>query len=316
MKSIQTLFIIGAGAHSQGHHGPAIAGLRHRLPRVYVIALDLASAESYRERFAFDDAFDSLEVALAHAKPDAVVAVTPESMTGKIFPTLLPLGVPLLMEKPFGETVEETAALCELARGHHVMISLNRRFAPVIIKVREILARRFAERRRYHIRSTMLRNRRFDNDFITATAIHLVDTTNFLGGGAAKVVTSQSWGKLDGVPAVSALLRFPDGVTGELFIASRCGRLAETYEIFGENFQIVANHISGEITVWDEGRVVETFSLDENMEPFRSQGSDVEFEAFLDAAESGSEFLARPEDALAAAKILRVLNDKFESDES
>ena len=75
---------------------------------------------------------DAVEMVEREKLDGVVVSVNP-LMLSEVARTLLPLGVPLLLEKPPGTSAAETAKLAALARQHgtRVMVGLNRRFYSV-----------------------------------------------------------------------------------------------------------------------------------------------------------------------------------------
>lgn len=300
------LAIIGVGRHSRLHHGPAIRKLRDRLRHVVVADLNIRAAEEYAADFGLDRCYGDVDEMLCAERPDGIIAVTPEAVTAEMFCKLLPRRLPLLMEKPFGETLAETGRLCRLASQERarVMLSLNRRYAPVCRKIRELLNGPLAGRPVRHVRGAMFRQSRFDSNFIRATAIHLIDMVNCFGGAPGQVVSVQASRREAGsAPAVSALLSFPSGATGELLVDSDSGFIAECYELTGRDFRIEADYFRG-YTLYEGGKITGKFELDARLPLEEREGADVELATFIDGVEqAAATFPTGPEDALAAARI-------------
>jgi predicted dehydrogenase len=118
-------------------------------------------------------------------KPDAAVLAVPVHLTAAVGAPLLERGVPLLIEKPPGRTVEEVDALIAAAQrgGRPVphQVAFNRRFVPVVQEARRRLAVIGPPAEIQHIHYEMTRVDRRDPDFST-TAIHGLDAVRFLGG--------------------------------------------------------------------------------------------------------------------------------------
>src|ERR1043165_8119272 len=77
--------------------------------------LDGARAERHRQRFGFARAYTDVAAMLDAEKRDAVVAAVPVHRTAAVGAALLERGLPLLLEKPPGQTVQEVDALIAAA---------------------------------------------------------------------------------------------------------------------------------------------------------------------------------------------------------
>lgn len=293
--------IIGAGRHSELHHGPALLALRHCLKRVTVTDLNLTAARQYAGRFQLDEAYDNLAVMLQAERPDAVIAVTPAAVTGQIFRQLLPYRLPLLMEKPFGQTLAETQELQTLAQSHQarVMISFNRRFAPVITQIKEYLKCKKV----HHIAGLMTRHQRVEPDFVTVTSIHMLDTIDFLAGDRrVKAVHSRINGN-----NVAAVGHFDDTTDFSLVIRPDTGYLSECYRVFGPNFMIDSDYFRG-LTIYEDNLIVQEFRFDVTETLAEREGAINELAAFIRQVESGApHFSPAPQDAANAAFFAQAL---------
>ena len=105
------------------------------------------------------------------------------SRTVAVGSLVLERGIPLLLEKPPGETVAEVDRLIAAAeRGGRTVphqVAFNRRFAPL---VRELRRRIEEAGPLQHLHYEMTRVERRDPDFST-TAIHGLDAVRYLAGG-------------------------------------------------------------------------------------------------------------------------------------
>lgn len=181
---IMKLCQIGCGEHARVAHGPSQARCareRGDLVLVSCCDLDAARAESFRRDFGFARAFADPVAMLDAEKPDAVVVVVPVERTVAVGSLVLERRIPLLLEKPPGETVAEVDRLITAAeKGGHVphQVAFNRRFAPLVRELR----RRIGEAGPLqHLHYEMTRVERRDPDFST-TAIHGLDAVRYLAG--------------------------------------------------------------------------------------------------------------------------------------
>jgi predicted dehydrogenase len=181
--------VIGCGEHATGSHGPALARYAAAHPgfeRAACCDLDMDRAARFQDRFGFRRSYSDALAMAEDERPDAaVVAVLPHVIAAVAAP-LLEAGVPLLIEKPPGLTVEEVDALTAAAeRGgsggvpvpHQV--GFNRRHVPLVREARRRLAEAGPVQ---HVSYAMTRYERTEPDFST-TAVHGLDTVRVLAGG-------------------------------------------------------------------------------------------------------------------------------------
>lgn len=187
MATSLKLCLIGCGAHAEGSHGPTQAHYAAMHPGLELAAccdVDGARAERHRQRFGFARAYTDVRKMIDAEKPDAAVLAVPVTLTASIASPLLERGVPLLIEKPPGHTVEEVdqlIAAAEKGRREPVphQVAFNRRFVPLVREARRRLAAVGPPEAVQHVHYEMTRVDRRDPDFST-TAIHGLDTVRFL----------------------------------------------------------------------------------------------------------------------------------------
>jgi predicted dehydrogenase len=176
---------VGCGEHARVAHGPSQARLARERPGLVLAGccdVDATRAEAFRRDFGHARAFTDVVTLLETERPDAVVVVVPVDRTAVVASTVLERGLPLLLEKPPGETVADVDRLIAASesRGRVVphQVAFNRRFAPL---VRE-LGRRIEEAGPLqHLHYEITRVERRDPDFST-TAIHGLDAVRYLAG--------------------------------------------------------------------------------------------------------------------------------------
>jgi len=176
---------IGCGEHARVAHGPSqVRCTRERADLVLAgcCDLDAARAEAFRRDFGYGRAFTDPVTMLDAVRPDAVVVVVPVEHTVAIGSLVLARGLPLLVEKPPGETVADVDRMIAAAEtgGRPVphQIAFNRRFAPL---ARELRRRIEEAGPLQHLHYEMTRVERRDPDFST-TAVHGLDAVRYLAG--------------------------------------------------------------------------------------------------------------------------------------
>ena len=184
------LCAVGCGEHATSSHGPALARYAATHPPVELAAccdVDPERAERHRARFGFARAYTNAMAMIAAERPDAVALVVPEAVTCEVGVELLRRGVPLLIEKPPGRTLDELDRLAAAAAagggGDPVphQVAFNRRFVPLVREARRRLAALASAAPIQHLHYEMTRVDRRDPDF-SATAIHGFDAVRFLAG--------------------------------------------------------------------------------------------------------------------------------------
>lgn len=176
---------IGCGEHARVAHGPAQARCAAERPDLRLAAccdLDAGRAEAYRRDFGFARAYGDLTAMLDAERPDAVVLVVPVRRTVEVGSLLLERGIPVLLEKPPGETAADVDRLVAASerggRGVPHLVAFNRRYAPLL---RELRRRIEGVGALQHLHYEMVRVERRDPDFST-TAIHGLDAVRWLAG--------------------------------------------------------------------------------------------------------------------------------------
>jgi len=176
---------VGCGEHARVAHGPSQARCARERPGLVLAGccdLDPARAESFRRDFGYARAYGDPVVMIERERPDAVVVVVPVAHTVAVGSLVLERGLPLLLEKPPGETVKDVDRLIAAAEGggrvvpHQV--AFNRRYAPLLRELRRRLAEAGPLQ---HLHYEMTRVERRDPDFST-TAIHGLDAVRYLAG--------------------------------------------------------------------------------------------------------------------------------------
>ena len=178
--------MIGCGEHALSSHGPAQARYVAEHPGTDLAGccdLDAARAAGYRAQFGFARAYTDLAAMIEAERPDAAALVVPDGLTASLGTRLLEHGLPLLIEKPPGRTLDEVDQLIAAAQrqGRTVphQVAFNRRFVPLVREARRRLAAIGPPTGIQHVHYEMTRVDRRDPDFST-TAIHGLDAVRFL----------------------------------------------------------------------------------------------------------------------------------------
>lgn len=131
--------VVGAGFFSQFH----LDGWT-QLHGVEVVALcdsDIAKATVLAKRFDIAKAYSNLQDMLDATSPDIVDVVTPPASQGALLDVLLPRGLPVICQKPFGVDYAEAQAFMRSATAHGapLIVHDNFRFMPWFQQARRLI---------------------------------------------------------------------------------------------------------------------------------------------------------------------------------
>ena len=175
---------VGCGQLASEYHGPSYAQYSVKHPGVEFVAccdLDEVKSAKFRDRFGFVRYYTDMEKMLNTEQPAAVCLVVPEHVTCNLCCKIMEMGYPVMMEKPPGRNIEELDRMIAIADAHNIptQVAFNRRHAPLVRKLRDLLNGKFDADQIHHINYDFTRVDRRDADF-SATAIHGIDTVRYL----------------------------------------------------------------------------------------------------------------------------------------
>ena len=308
--------ILGAGSHSRGNHGPALRQSSVEHPDAVELSavcdLDQNKARQYANDFRFARVYVDVHRMFERESLDALVVVTPVSLTRKIVGDLLPYGVPLLIEKPPGRDSREARELLEIARQHDTphMISFNRRFNPAVVKAREWLDQEASNRAPMLMVARILRMARREPEFIPWTGIHAVDTVHSFMGQPERI-SSQRWRSRPdtGGESCAAQVHLEDNTTALFVFAPDAGTVEESYELIGPEYSIQIDVGAACLRIFDRGEPVLSWQVPEGTPPHVQCGAMGETEAFLEAVRNGTGFGPTLADGLAALRVTEAMDE-------
>lgn len=315
--------LLGAGSHSEHVHGPSLARLAQARPGEVELAAvcDLRKdrAELFRREFGFRRAYTDLDQMLAEERPDACWVVTPIELTRELAGRVIEAGVPTLLEKPPGVSLEEARELAEVAARARApaMVAFNRRWASPIKQalawVKEYGPFEYAFAR-------MLRTRRLDERFAYGTGIHLLDCLRALGEaalGPMRAARTVRTAAAAGRYSFHVDLSFGEGRWGRCDILPTCGAVEESYALYGRDRMIVAalpwvmgggRFVPGRAELWLDGKPVEEHAYE--ADPlFLHAGFYGEAEEFAAALLEGRRPSPSPQEALSSVALAEAVQE-------
>ena len=174
--------VIGCGAMAKSGHGPAFRKYADAYPDTRLAAccdLNAEAAENFKNAFGFERAYTDYVQMLNDICPDVVSLLCPVAKTAELAIDIMQRGCHVILEKPPGRNTGECQAIADAANraGVFVRTAFNRRYTPLIVKLKEMLGEEKIRSMTYQ----MYRKNRHDPDFST-TSIHAIDAVSYIAG--------------------------------------------------------------------------------------------------------------------------------------
>jgi predicted dehydrogenase len=290
-----SIAVLGAGGHSSANHGPAFKYIKSEDPEAVELAavcdLNAEKAAAYADKFGFERTYQDVGAMLDAENIDGLVLITPVELTEQIASELLPVGIPLVIEKPPGVDSDAARRLADLAdeTGTPHMVSMNRRFSPVLVRTRQWLAKEAADRPPQVCIARMLRHNRTEETFRTWTGIHVVDAALSVMGRPDHVHATNIPTEHDDVFLAQAQVDTDIGAV-HYFMSSVVGNVEETYEFHGPDYNIQADTWNCTLKIFDANEQVVDWAVDDDRPRAYVNGTVAEMRAFIDAIAGKRDF--------------------------
>jgi len=251
--------LIGAGSHCRGNHAPALSQYAKdhsdKVELVAVCDLDREKAEKFATEYGFQTAYTDHREMIEKEQPDGCVCVMPIPLIVPLATELMKMGMPVTVEKPPGASIADAQSLVDVAKetGTPYMVSVNRRFQPLICEGREWALAQGPIR---FVRASMLRHNRREDYFVSGTAIHSIDALRFIAGDVANV---DAFKHEADTPWFHFVMQFESGAVGSLDVLTSDGSAEERYEIYGEGYRVnmaVENSREPRLQCWKDNEIV------------------------------------------------------------
>ena len=289
MRQIR-LALIGAGNHSRGNHAASLSYYAHKHPGTIELAAvcDLVEekAQAFADQFGFRKVYTNYREMIEDEHIDACVCVMPIKLIPPLAIDLMKRGMPVTIEKPMGGSLAEVREIVKTAEqtGTPNMVSVNRRFDPLIHRGVQWAKEQGNFR---YIRASILRHNRREEEFVSGTAIHCIDTLRSIGG---EIKHYRSFIQ-DGQPRwMHVVFDFESGALGTLDILPTDGCVEERYEIFGDGFRMdvcAGTSPHPALRCWKENALVVDEQASKDQPPFISVGAYAETAEFVTAIAEG-----------------------------
>ena len=308
---------VGAGNWSGYAHGPALQRLAQasRVSLELICDLQLDRARLFRDRFQYRRASDNIHKLLAEIRPDAIVCTVQPSATAALVQSLLPLRIPLFIEKPPGVSLAEARSLAtaSIEAGTFTFVAFNRRTIPFIMRLKEWAATHPIR----YARAEMFRTNRLEPKFAIATGIHALDTIRFLMGNPESIeVNTQPHSNTD-VCDYSIRLNFENSAIAEVSLMLNTGLRRESYFLSSDGATaeaVLSSDYSSPLCFqgdrqWSGEAITVQHPL--SNDPLVDGGFSGEYETFLRALTEGTASPCSLSDAALSMQLAEAVQNRY-----
>ncbi|MGC8977554.1 MAG: Gfo/Idh/MocA family protein [Candidatus Ratteibacteria bacterium] len=227
---------IGCGNFSNMVHYPSLSEIED-VEISAICDIDKEKLKNTGEKYKIEKRYTDYKKMFEDIELDAVYVIMPPHHLYDIVVNALRRKLNVFIEKPPGLTSFQTKNLANLAEknGCKTMVGFNRRFIPLLRKVREIVEERGPI---IQAVSTFYKNMYPDFlyyngaiDILTCDAIHSVDVLRWLCGEVKNVKSIVKSYYSETPNAFNAIMEFEKGATGVLLTNWTVGKRFHTFEI-------------------------------------------------------------------------------------
>jgi len=308
---------VGAGNWSRYAHAPALQRLAQasKVSLEGICDLQLDRARRFRDLFQYRQASDNIHKLLAETRPDAIVCTVQPSATAELIQSLLPLRIPLFIEKPPGVSLTEARSLAtaSIEAGTFTFVAFNRRAIPSIMRLKE-WASTYSVR---YARAEMLRTNRLEPEFAIATGIHALDTIRFLMGNPESIEVNSQLHHNTGACDYSIRLNFKNSAVAEVSFMLNTGLRRESYFLSSDGASaeaVLSSDYSSSLSFqgdrqWSGEAITEQHPL--YGDPLVDGGFLGEYEQFLHSLATGAPSPCTLEDAALSMQLAEAVQNQY-----
>lgn len=314
MKKVN-IALIGAGGMANGVHYPSLVACGD-VKLVGLCDLVETKLQTTAERFEIENTFTDYKQMLEKTNPDAVYILMPPQHLFPLVIHCLSQKLHVFIEKPPGITIHQTKEMALAAEKHgcKTMVGFNRRFIPLMQKVKSLVEENGPI---IQCMSTFHKNSPnalyYDGviDVLTCDAIHAVDTLRWLGGGEVKSVASDiNSFNSERENSFNALVKFTSGASGILCTNWSVGGRIHTFEMHARGISAYINPDSGgsAIVHTSSGKTeIRTEEAANSNEAHISYGFYGESRHFVDCIQQDQQPLTCFADAVKTMELVRLI---------
>ena len=308
--------LIGAGGMANGVHYPSLAAFDD-VELVGLCDLVEDKLSSTADRFGIDGRYADYRQMIEETAPDAVYLLMPPHHLFDLAIQVLEAKLPLFIEKPPGVTTEQTQqmALAAERAGVVAMVGFNRRYIPLLTKVRDIVTERgdmlhcVATFYKHHFAGAYYKGA---IDILRCDCIHAVDTLRWMAGadladvvGDVRTLCDETYAN-----AFNALMRFDNDCSGVLLGNWCVGKRVHTFEMHARGISAFVDcnsvaHVYSDNS--EEGLTLSATEVAGSEENRVYYGFEAQSRHFIDCVKSGAEPCSSMADAVKTMELVDAI---------
>lgn len=249
MKKVN-IALIGAGGMANGVHYPSLKECED-VNLVGLCDLIPSKLQATAERFGIEQTFTDYKQMLEKTSPDAVYVLMPPQHLFPLVIHCLSQQHHVFIEKPPGVTLHQTKEMARAAErnGCKTMVGFNRRFIPLLQRVKTIVEERgpiIQGMSTFHKNTPSALYYDGVIDVLTCDAIHAVDALRWIGGGEVKAVASDiNSFYSERENSFNAIVKFASGASGYLCTNWAVGGRIHIFEMHAREISAYINPDAG-----------------------------------------------------------------------
>jgi UDP-N-acetylglucosamine 3-dehydrogenase len=261
----------------------------------------------------------SVDELLAATPPDCAIVAVPTAEHREVATALIEAGIPVLVEKPIADSVEDALAVIEAARNRSVLLAVGHveRFNPAVRELRSklddgVLGRVFQIHTR---RLSPFPIRVGDTGVAMDLATHDLDLMCVLAGEPVRIAAeTDRKAHRSHEDLLAAVIRFDSGIIGLLEVNWLTPDKVRQLTVTGERGMFVVDYLNQHLTLYENAQASEsweTIAIFEGVtegnvtryaisrvEPLRAQ-----LEAFVEAVTGASDQTVSGDEGLRAVRL-------------
>lgn len=214
--------IIGAGQMARQHL--AVLSVMPKAAVAGITSRTLAKAQALADEFQIPVCASSWQELCRQVKPQALMVLVSAEQTFELVARLIPLKIPLFIEKPAGLTPQENTHLAQMARQYATpsMVGYNRRYYSVFHQGLDIIRRHGpllgvaveGHERFWRVEGSTQYSPAVTQNWIYANSTHTIDLLRLFGGDIEQVHVEAAAYQHPPGDQFSAVARFQGGALG------------------------------------------------------------------------------------------------------
>ncbi len=233
--------IIGAGWITNAYHLPCLAEIKGA-ELAALAEVDGKKLTETAAKYKIKNTFSDYKQMLKEAELDAVYVTTRPAELKKIAIDCFEAKKAVFLEKPPGVNLKECREMLNSAKKNKCLhlVGFNRRYAPIILKAREILAANGGVTQvvgEFH-KNLSAQGEYYGISLLLSDIIHILDIISWIGGKPKKVMSLTEKIGTDWKSGFNALIKFKSGITGNLLSNFVSGARYERFELHGKEIMV------------------------------------------------------------------------------